>query len=75
MQFNKLKGRMKEMGLSQEQVSNMLGISTQSFNAKINNRNQFTLGEVISLCDLLNIENPKEYFFKNNIPNMQQKES
>lgn len=72
MQFNKLKGKMKEMGLSQEQVSNMLGISTQSFNAKINSRKQFTLGEVITLCDLLNIENPKEYFFAKDIPNMQQ---
>lgn len=74
MKFNKLKGKMKEMGLSQKQTSNILGISTQSFNAKINNKTQFTLGEVISLCEILNIDNPKDYFFTKDIPNMQQKE-
>ena len=72
MQFNKLKGKLKEMELSQDQVSNLLGISRQSFNAKINNKKQFTLGEVISLCEILNIDNPKDYFFTKDIPNMQQ---
>lgn len=72
MNFCKIRGRMAELGISQERLAKMLGISLQSLNAKLNERRQFTLEEVIKTIQLLDIANPNEYFFTDNIPNMQQ---
>ena len=62
--FSKLKGRMKELNLTQEDVSHALGISIQSFNKKINGKVPFKLEEVVVITDLLDISSEvKEYFF------------
>lgn len=73
MNFRKLKGKLKEEDYTQKEMAKMLGITPQAFNAKINNRVQFTLGEVVEMTNILNIDNPVEIFFKNSIPNMQQR--
>lgn len=74
MNFNKVKGRIKEKNMSQKDVAKILNITLQSFNAKLNNKQQFTLGEVIKLSEILDIEDPKTFFFTNNILNMQRNE-
>ena len=45
MNFRKLKGKLKEEDFTQKEIAELLGITPQAFNAKINNRVQFTLGE------------------------------
>lgn len=76
MAYNKLKGIMKEKNYSQNKLAKILKISTQSLNAKLNGRSQFTVQEAFEIISILKIESSNdivEIFFKNNIPNMQQK--
>jgi len=49
MSFDKLKGKMTEMRVSQEKLSKALGITVQSLNAKLNGRSQFTLEEAVKI--------------------------
>lgn len=71
MNFNKLKGKMREKNISQGEMAGFLNVSVQTFNAKINNRTQFTLEEVIKMTSILKLDNPIDIFFTNSIPNMQ----
>ncbi|WZL82649.1 helix-turn-helix transcriptional regulator [Vallitaleaceae bacterium 9-2] len=73
MDSNKLKGRMKEKGHTQATLSKKMGITEQSLNAKLNGKRDFTLSELIRLIDILNIENPNEYFFEKSVPYKQRK--
>lgn len=76
MIYSKLKGIMKEKNYSQSKLAKKLNITTQSLNAKLNGRSQFTIKEALDIISILNIENSNdvvEIFFKNNIPNMQRK--
>jgi transcriptional regulator with XRE-family HTH domain len=61
----KIKGRMAELGLTQKQVSDKLGIVKSTFNQKLNNTNkrQFNITEVQELTKILCIDDPKEFFF------------
>ena len=74
MSFDKLKGKMTEQHLSQKSMADLLGITVQCLNAKINGRSQFTLEEVIKITEVLSLEDPVDIFFNSNIPNMQRKE-
>ena len=49
MSFDKLKGKMTEAHVSQAKLSEHLGITVQSLNAKLNGRTQFTLEEAIKI--------------------------
>ena len=73
MTFDKLKGKMTERHVSQGKLAESLGITTQSLNAKLNGRTQFTLGEVIAITDILRLDNPVDIFFDPSVPKMQQK--
>lgn len=76
MIYNKLKGIMKERNYSQSKLAKKLDITTQSLNAKLNGRRQFTIKEAFEIISILNIENSDdivEIFFTNYIPNMQRK--
>jgi len=61
----RIKARIVEFGLTQKQVSELLGIGLSSFNLKLNNtgKRRFTLTEVQELMTILKIEDPKDYFF------------
>lgn len=62
---NKLKGRMKELEITQSDVAKHLGIAQPTANQKINNVRPFDLEEAEKLCGLLRIT-PDEfgiYFF------------
>lgn len=72
MDSNKLKGKMREKNYTQKTMAIKLGITQQSFNAKINKRTQFTLNEVVEIVRILDIDNPVAIFFEKNIPKMQQ---
>jgi len=62
---NKVKARMVELGLNQEDVAKMLGIDYSTFNIKINNNRRFYADEVAKLCEILGLDTSnqlREYF-------------
>lgn len=71
--FYKLKGLMREKNVTQADLSKIVGCSEQALNAKLNGRSNFTIPEAQKIVEILGIQNPGEYFFKTNVPKMQQK--
>lgn len=66
---NKIKGRMRELGLTQLDVANALGVKQSTANQKINNIRPFDLEEAEKLSALLNISPDEfgDYFFAANV--------
>lgn len=64
MLTNELKGKIVAKGLRQEDVAKILGISTKTFNTKLN-RGIFNSEEIGKLIVILDINNPIEIFFPN----------
>lgn len=62
---NKIKGRMKELEVTQADVAKHLNIAQPTANQKINNIRPFDLEEAEKLSELLHIEAAQfgEYFF------------
>lgn len=75
MSFDKLKGKMTEAHVSQAKMSEYLGITVQSLNAKLNGRTQFTLEEAVKITDFLMLNDPIDIFFRPSVLKMQQKVS
>lgn len=66
MNSNKLKGRMREMDVTQDAAAKAVGISLSNFNAKVNcNGTEFTVKEASRLIALLDLtpEQAGEIFF------------
>lgn len=63
--FNKLLGRMREVGYSQTAMAKELGISANAFTNKVKGRSNFTQIEILSMCDKLDIDSNQigAYFF------------
>lgn len=61
----KIKGRMVELGISQQDAAKRLDIKQPTFNQKLNGRRDFKIGEVQELVNLLEIadDDVAEYFF------------
>lgn len=64
MNANKLRAKIKEKGLTQEKVAKIIGISENSLSRKLNGKKDFRLGEVILLCQALQIDNVEEIFLQ-----------
>ncbi len=62
---NKIKGRMRELNITQAEVASALNIAQPTANQKINNIRAFYLDEAEKLAILLKIENAEfgAYFF------------
>ncbi len=62
---NKVKGRIKECGLSQEDVAKHLNIASCTVSQKLNNVRPFDLEEAEKLATLLKIDSAEfgDYFF------------
>lgn len=58
-----LKSYFVKNGLTQEDVAKNIGISYQSLSDKVNNKVQFKVNEVSSLCEILNIKDDKDEIF------------
>ena len=69
MIYNKLKGIMREKNYSQKKLAKQIGITTQSLNAKLNGRSQFTIEEALNIIAVLKIIKPEEIFFNNTVSN------
>lgn len=63
MNTNMLKGKMTENGFTQEKLAKAVGISTNSLSRKLLGERQFRLGEVVKICELLKIDDPRDIFF------------
>lgn len=51
----KLKGLIVSAGMTQKEVAKEAGMSTNTLSNKINGTRDFTVGEVIKICDILHI--------------------
>lgn len=62
---NKIKGKMKELEITQADVAKDLGIATSTANQKINNVRPFDLDEAEKLSEILHIDAGEfgRYFF------------
>jgi len=54
--LNKIKGRMRELNITQKELSKKVGITEASLNRKLNRKNEFKLSEIIKIAETLNIE-------------------
>ncbi len=68
MNPNLLRAKITEIGLTQAQVANGIGISSNSLSRKLSGKREFKLSEVTKLCEFLNISNPIDVFFEQKVP-------
>ena len=63
--YNKLKGKIKEVFNTQENFAKALGIGTVSLSHKLNNKSEWSQQEINKTVELLNIEDNEVvlYFF------------
>ena len=63
--YNKLRGRIRENGLTQEEVAKQINVNPATLSLKLNNASEFTQSEIRSICDLLDISGRdlSDYFF------------
>ena len=63
--YNKLLGKMKESGISQEELARGIGRNTATLSGKLNNKSCFTQRDIAAICDVLKIapHDIPEYFF------------
>ena len=63
--YSKLLGRMKERGITQEQLAQEIGVNEATLNSKLNNKFNFKANEMDAICRVLDIPNIEigEYFF------------
>ena len=63
--YSKLLGRMKERGITQEQLAKEIGKDKSTVNAKLNGKYAFTTKEIDDICKVLDIPNSEigDYFF------------
>lgn len=65
MNYNPLRGRMRECGLTQKECAAKIGLSEGQLNRKLAGEYYFKQDEIHSLCRLLNIDAAEigHYFF------------
>lgn len=51
----KLKGKIVEAGMTQGELAKTIGISQNTLTRKLTGRRDFTVGEVVRICDALHI--------------------
>lgn len=63
--YSKLLGRIRECGLTQEQLAKEIGKDKSTISAKVNGKFSFTQEEMDDICRVLDIPNDEigEYFF------------
>ena len=65
MEYSKLRGLIKEKGLSESELAKRINLSPSSLSCRLNGKIDWTVPEVRAVCDVLNIDktNIGEYFF------------
>lgn len=71
MAFNyaKLRGKIKECGITQKALAEKIGSDSSTISAKLNNKYSFSMNEIDAICKVLDI--PKDeigaYFFTHKV--------
>lgn len=52
---DQLKDRMQEQGIPQRYLAYALGITEKTMNAKLNERSDFKVHELLTVCDVLHV--------------------
>ena len=74
--YSKIKGKIRELGLTQSDYAKYIGITEQTLNLRFKNKRPFTQPEIAMTMRLFNepIENVRIYFFtqkvKENLTNI-----
>ena len=68
--FLKLRGEITANGYNLKSFAYALGITQQTLNEKLHGRSDFTLKEMIKICNLLNTSN-MDIFFEPRLHNLQ----
>ena len=55
MDYRKLKGKIKEVYDTHAAFAKALGLDPATLSAKLNNKSEWSTGEIVKACDLLNI--------------------
>lgn len=53
--YSKLRGRMAEFGYTNKAIASAVGITAATFSIKLNNRGEFSQGEIRKIADILKI--------------------
>lgn len=64
---NEIKGRIVAKGLTQADIAKILGISTKTFNSKLNGKGTLDVNDIEKLIEILDIKNPMEIFFAKHV--------
>lgn len=67
--YSKLKGRMKEKGITQETLANAIGKNKATISLRLNNQSFFVQDEIAQIIKILEIpvDQIKEYFFTSKV--------
>lgn len=65
--YSKLKGRMAELGFTGKAIASAVGMAASTFSLKLNNRGEFSQGEICRIMEILQIDRAdvSHYFFCN----------
>ena len=63
MQIQKLKAKITENNLTQQKLAELMGLSLQTINLKVNGKIPINVYEAEKLTCVLKIDNPIEIFF------------
>lgn len=63
MDYSKLKGLMREKGVTQAELAKKIGISESSLNLKLNDKTEFKQREISKICEILNIIGGVDLYF------------
>lgn len=63
--YSKLKGLMREKGVTQAELAKKVGINECTLNFKLNNKAEFRQDEILKVCEVLKIDiaDLPKYFF------------
>lgn len=59
---NKIRAKIKEKGMNQKEVAKLMGISSNSLSRKLLGTREFSLSEVVSLCEILELDDAQNIF-------------
>jgi transcriptional regulator with XRE-family HTH domain len=57
---NKLKGLIVSKGFSQRSFAKLINMNKDTFNNKLNNKSEFKTGEILKICEVLQIVEKSE---------------
>ena len=65
LNYSKLRGKIKECGLTQESLASKSGMNPATLSAKLTGRSYFTVDEILCIASVLEIpkQSISEYFF------------